>query len=121
MNLTAQDITGSSDPYLEVSLGNGKKQNTKASSIKNELNPIFGTMLEFKGSFPNDHTLTVTVMDEDMGTRDDLIGTTTIDLENRFYSSRGARCGLPETLSLYVKFASKWMEKVGGAVDLIRG
>ncbi len=65
-------------------------------------------MLEFQGSFPSDHTLKVTVKDSDVGSMDDIIGTTTIDLENRFYTHHRAKCGLPESLSLYTSLASKW-------------
>jgi len=44
-----------------------------------------------------DHTLTITVMDWDRFTANDLIGETTIDLENRFISQYRGTCGLPNT------------------------
>ena len=93
------DITGSSDPYLMVSLG-GLKKSTRDSPgpVYNDLNPMFGTMFEFPATLPYDHTLFISVMDWDMFTKDDLIGTTKIDIENRFYSDRRATCGLPEAV-----------------------
>jgi len=43
---------------------------------------------------PLDYLLTVCVMDCDIAGRDDLIGETKIDLENRLYSKHRATCGL---------------------------
>lgn len=43
-----------------------------------------------------DHTIKIALWDWDMTTGDDLIGETTIDLENRFFTNHRAMCGLPE-------------------------
>ena len=51
-------------------------------------------------NLPIDHTLTVTVMDYDRTSANDLIGETTIDLENRYLTKYKALCGLPETFSM---------------------
>lgn len=49
---------------------------------------------ELEGTFPNDHSVTISVWDYDVGSGDDLIGETHIDLENRYFTVHRARCGL---------------------------
>lgn len=93
----SKDIGGSSDPYLIVNIGDNQK-NTKDKPIYSDLNPLFGNMFELPAKLPYDHTLTISVMDWDRFTRDDLIGLTKIDVENRFYSKYRATCGLPEAV-----------------------
>ena len=92
-----KDIGGSSDPYLIAAIGDAQK-NTKDTPIYGNLNPLFGHMFELPATLPHDHTLTITVMDWDKFTSDDLIGSTKIDVENRFYSQHRAGCGLPEAV-----------------------
>lgn len=48
---------------------------------------------EMSGNLPHDNLLTISIWDRDY-MKDDLIGTTVIDLENRFYSNHWAHCGL---------------------------
>ena len=55
---------------------------------------------EMPANLPIDHTLRVTVMDYDLTSANDLIGETTIDLENRYLTKHKALCGLPETFSV---------------------
>ena len=54
-------------------------------------------MYEIPSTFPFDHTLTIEVKDNDRGSSDDLIGKTSIDLENRYLTQDRARCGIPKT------------------------
>ena len=56
-------------------------------------------MFEVPARLPLENTLTITVMDYDCFSADDLIGETKIDLENRFLSHHRPRCGLPETFA----------------------
>jgi len=74
-----------SDPYLKVKIGK-KEINDKDNYIPNQLNPIFGKMFELPALLPLDHTLKITVMDWGRISADDLIGETSIDIENRFLS-----------------------------------
>ena len=53
-------------------------------------------MYQLPATIPIDRTLEITVMDRDV-LSDDLIGTTTIDLENRYLTKHMARCGLPKS------------------------
>lgn len=54
-------------------------------------------MFEFTAKIPVDKDLTISVLDYDLISSDDLIGQTTIDLENRFLTKHRAICGLPES------------------------
>lgn len=53
-------------------------------------------MFQFNGMFPKDHSLVVQLWDRDAATRDDLIGETIIDIENRLFTEHRAKCGIPE-------------------------
>ena len=52
-------------------------------------------MFEIKTIIPTAKDLTIRVKDWDLLTSDDVIGQTTIDLENRLLSKYRATCGLP--------------------------
>ena len=56
-------------------------------------------MFEYKCKIPVMRQLTVRIMDKDFGSADDVIGETTLDLENRLFTKYRARCGLQQ---LYV-------------------
>lgn len=99
LDLQAKDPNGKSDPFVKLSIGK-KKINDQDNYIPNNLNPIFGRLYELPANLPIDHTLTVTVMDYDRTSANDLIGETTIDLENRYLTKYKALCGLPETFSI---------------------
>jgi len=58
--------------------------------------PLF-RMFEVDAFLPMDKDLFVEVFDWDLIGTDDKIGYTVIDLENRYYSSFRAWCGLPES------------------------
>ncbi|RZC37045.1 otoferlin [Asbolus verrucosus] len=95
LGLRPRDLNGKSDPYLHVTLAN-RAISDKANCIKGQINPIFGRCFELGGVFPQDHTVTIAVYDWDAVGRDDLIGQTKIDLENRFYTKHRAHCGIAE-------------------------
>lgn len=54
-------------------------------------------MFELTATIPIVKDLRISVMDYDVIGRDDLIGETVVDLENRFLSRFRATCGLPQT------------------------
>lgn len=54
-------------------------------------------MFELDAVIPLQKDLKITLMDYDLLSRDDMIGETTIDLEQRLLSHYHAKCGLPKT------------------------
>jgi len=92
--LQPKDPNGKADPYVTVELGS-KKISEKDNYIPNDINPYFGSFFEMKAKIPLVKDLKIRVMDYDFLSRNDLIGETTIDLENRYLSGCRASCGLP--------------------------
>ncbi|PIK51348.1 dysferlin [Apostichopus japonicus] len=88
IDLQPQDANGLSDPYLKMSLGKVKFTD-EDYYIPNTLNPSFGRMFEVKTFLPVHKDLKITVMDYDLLSKDDIIGETYIDLENRYLPSTG--------------------------------
>ncbi|XP_022096608.1 dysferlin-like isoform X4 [Acanthaster planci] len=107
IDLQPQDPSGLSDPYLKVQLGK-KKISEDDDYIPNTLNPVFGKMFEIKTFLPVYKDLTVSVWDHDLLSKDDIIGETVIDLENRFLTKYRASCGLPQSYS--VSGPNKWRD-----------
>ena len=84
-DLASRDNGGVSDPYLKMSCGN-KVYNERDNYQLDEANPHFNKYFDFEATFPGCPPLVVEVVDYDDIFSDDSIGTTSIDLEDRFFS-----------------------------------
>ena len=67
-----------------------------SSAFHNTLLRLF-RMFELTAHIPISKDLCITVMDYDLIGKDEKIGETVVDLENRFLTKFGAICGLPQT------------------------
>ena len=79
----SMDIGSENDAYIQLQLGEKKIKDKKI--IKNKKNPFFGKIFELEHELPGISQLKISLFDDDFLNADDLIGETTIDLENRYY------------------------------------
>lgn len=84
-NLSSRDNGSASDPYLYLQC-NDKIYNERDNYQLDEPNPKFCKFYDFEGTFPGCSPLQVDVWDYDDIFGDDLIGTTIVDLEDRYFS-----------------------------------
>ncbi|XP_032429268.1 myoferlin isoform X2 [Xiphophorus hellerii] len=96
IDLQPKDNNGRCDPYIKISVGRNTVDD-RDNYLPNILNPVFGRMFEMTCFLPQDKDLKIAVYDYDLLTRDEKVGETVIDLENRFMSRYNSYCGLPQT------------------------
>jgi Ca2+-dependent lipid-binding protein len=83
-NLASRDIGSDSDPYLVMQLGD-QVFNEREHYLLDNPNPAFHKHFDFVATFPGCPQLIVHAMDYDDLFGDDLIGTTIVDLEDRYF------------------------------------
>lgn len=83
-SLASRDIGGFSDPYLILKCGK-KSYNERKNYVLNDPDPKFCKHYDFEATFPGCPMLFIHAMDYDDLFGDDLIGTTQVDLEDRYF------------------------------------
>ena len=84
-DFSSRDNGGASDPYLYITC-NKTIINERDNYLLDEANPDFYKKYDIEGSFPGTSPLNIIAYDYDAIFGDDEIGTTQIDLEDRFFS-----------------------------------
>jgi Ca2+-dependent lipid-binding protein len=84
-DLSSRDNGSPSDPYLYITCNN-KVYNERDNYQLDEPNPDFHKHYDFEATFPGCSPLKIDVFDYDDIFTDDLIGTTIVDLEDRYFS-----------------------------------
>ncbi|XP_053686796.1 fer-1-like protein 6 [Sabethes cyaneus] len=98
LNLRSRDIFSLSDAYVTLEYGKQKIVD-RPNYVKDRSNPIFGRRFVLHGEIPRDQILRISIVDRDTCSPDDLIGTTEIDIEDRFRSRHCMCLGFPEEYS----------------------
>lgn len=99
MDMGLNGRPGKSDPYLRLKLGKTKIDDRK-NYIEDSTDPDFYKVFTLSAMLPGASILTIEAMDHDFIGGDDLIGSTSIDLEDRLYDQRWQDMGkLYETSS----------------------
>ena len=86
-DLPSKDLTSESDPYIKIYLGDQKKFDEQKNYLNNVRNAKWYKYYDIIGEFPGDSTLKIEVWDYDPIFRDEIIGSTQIDLEDRYFNS----------------------------------
>lgn len=94
LNLRSRDLFSLSDAYVKLQLGSTKIVD-RPNFVKDQTNPVFGKRFVLHGSLPRDQHLQISVLDHDNCFADDLIGTTCVDIEDRYQSCHALSIGLP--------------------------
>jgi len=87
IDLASRDIGSESDPYLFITC-NGKTYNERKNWQLDEACPKFHKHFDWEGVFPGTTPIRIQVWDYDEIFGDDLIGTTILDLEDRFFNQQ---------------------------------
>ncbi|XP_061388297.1 otoferlin [Musca vetustissima] len=85
------------DAYVRVQWGRTQISN-RAEFVPNESNPIFGKCFQLEGLLPREHILDVSIFNRH-SLRDEPIGSTSIDLEDRWRSRHRATVGIANEFS----------------------
>ena len=104
IDLAQRDLDSPSDPYIRLKIGK-KKFNDRENYLLDNSNPDFYRHYDMTTFLPGDSMLKIQLWDFDDITPDKKIGTTVIDLEDRYFSYKWNK--LPdkpiETRTLYMK------------------
>ncbi|KAM9809263.1 myoferlin isoform 1-T1 [Syngnathus typhle] len=109
IDLQPKDTNGMCDPYVKISLGR-KTVDDRDNYQPNTLNPEIGRIFELSCFLPQDKDLKIAVYDYDLLSRDEKVGETVIDLENRLLSRFRSCCGIPQTYC--VSGMNQWRDQL---------
>ena len=85
-DLPRKDLLSDSDPYIKIYFGDNKKYDEQKNHKKDEKNVKWYKYYDILTIFPGESTLRIEVWDYNPIFRDQLIGSTSIDLEDRYFN-----------------------------------
>lgn len=97
IDLQPQDTNGGCDAYICISANGKRLLKDSKNYIPASLNPIFGRSYDVELMLPQQSEISVSVWDHDNFNRDDCVGETLIDVEERLMATCLATGGLPQT------------------------
>jgi len=86
-DLPKKDLLSDSDPYIKIYFGGNKKFDEAKIYQKNKKNVKWYKYYDIHSIFPGDSTLLIEVWDHNSIFSDELIGYTSIDLEDRYFNN----------------------------------
>ena len=86
-DLPQKDLLSDSDPYIKIYFGGDKKFDEQKIHQNDVKNAQWFKYYDILSIFPGDSTLTIEVWDYNPIFKDELIGSTSIDLEDRYFNS----------------------------------
>ena len=86
-DLPKKDLFSDSDPYIKIYFGDVKKFDEEKNHKNDEKNSKWYKYYDILTIFPGDSTLRVEVWDYDPIFKNQLIGSTSIDLEDRYFNN----------------------------------
>ena len=103
LNLSTRDLFSDSDPYIRILLGDKVLVNEKKKFVNDKKNCNWFQYYDLLIELPGSSKLTIQVMDHDPIFKDELIGETSIDVENRYFDPtwQGLENKPVETRTLY--------------------
>ena len=87
-NLARRDTFSESDPYIKILLGDKVLVNEKKKAFKDCKNCKWYQYYDLRIELPGSSKLRIQVMDYDALFSDDLVGETSIDIEDRYFDNR---------------------------------
>ena len=87
-NLSKRDTFSESDPYIKILLGDKLLINEQKKAVKNSKNCKWYKHYDLKIELPGSSKLRIQIMDYNSVFSDDLIGETSIDIEDRYFDNR---------------------------------
>ena len=86
-DLPAKDLLSDSDPYIKIYFGEDKKFDEQKNHHNDEKNVKWFKYYDILSIFPGESTLRIEVWDYNPIFKDELIGSTSIDLEDRYFNN----------------------------------
>lgn len=96
-DLQPQDTNGGCDAYVVLYVGNRRVLKDSKNYVPASTNPVFGRSFDVELTVPQDAEITLALYDHDNLNRDDLVGQTVIDVEERLMARSMPLNGVPQT------------------------